>query len=69
MPVGRWYVQLSAIWHWDLPLYIYVILYCVVVSAHSFFSLSFFRFFHVHQSNLLFIFNLVFINQTGKSQR
>ena len=29
---GRWYVQLAAIWHWYLPLCIYIkkeILYCV----------------------------------------
>ena len=25
MIVGRWYVQLAAIWHWYLPLYIYII--------------------------------------------
>ena len=24
MKVGRWYVQLAAIWHWYLPLCIYI---------------------------------------------
>ena len=31
MIVGRWYVQLAAIWHWYLPLCIYItfVLYCI----------------------------------------
>ena len=29
MIVGRWYVQLAAIWHWYLPLCIFIYIYCV----------------------------------------
>ena len=43
---GRWYVQLAAIWHWYLPLYIYII----------FFNFMLCLFIH------LFLFNLVLIN-------
>ena len=36
--VGRWYVQLAAIWHWYLPLCIYITLKKNdIVSVHSFF--------------------------------
>ena len=36
--VGRWYVQLAAIWHWYLPLCIYVTFFLFdIVSVHSFF--------------------------------
>ena len=38
MIVGRWYVQLAAIWHWYLPLCIYItFFYFSIVSVHSFF--------------------------------
>ena len=37
MIVGRWYVQLSAIWHWYLPLSIYItFLNFVLYSSISF---------------------------------
>ena len=46
--VGRWYVQLDAIWHRYLPLCIYITLFGFYsVSDHSFF---------------IFFFNLVWIN-------
>ena len=40
MIVGRWYVQLAAIWHWYLPLCIYItfVLYCICPFLFSFFS-------------------------------
>ena len=49
MIVGRWYVQLAAIWHWYLPLCInlYNIFKFYIVSVHSF---------------IIFFFNLVLIN-------
>ena len=48
MIVGRWYVQLAAIWHWYLPLCIYIIFFkFYIVSVLSFF---------------IFFFNLVSIN-------
>ena len=43
---GRWYVQLSAIWHWYLPFSIYI---------------NFFNFVFIHSFFILF-FNLVSIN-------
>ena len=49
MIVGRWYVQLSAIWHWYLPLSIYITFFnFVLCSCIPFFIL---------------FFNLVLINQ------
>ena len=37
MIVGRWYAQLAAIWHWYLPLCIYItFLKFYIVSVHSF---------------------------------
>ena len=46
----RWYVQLAAMWHWYLPLCIYItFILFYIVSVHSFF---------------IFFFNLVLINQT-----
>ena len=49
MIVGRWYVQLAAIWHWYLPL-------CIYITFSNFICLSI-PFF-------IFFFNLVSINQT-----
>ena len=43
MIVGRWYVQLAAVWHWYLPfcvIYITFILF-YIVSVHSFFLFFF----------------------------
>ena len=48
MTVGRWYVQLGAIWHWYLPLCIYIRFLIFIVSVHSF--------------KKIFLFNLVLIN-------
>ena len=45
MIVGRWYVQLTAIWDWYLPLRIYITFfkfYIVSVHSSSLFFLSFF---------------------------
>ena len=44
MIVGRWYVQLSAIWHWYLPLssYITFFKFCIMF-IHSFLTLFFNR--------------------------
>ena len=56
---GRWYAQLAAIWHWYLPLCIYItffILYCV---CPFFFFFSFLLFFFVY---CIVFFNLVSIN-------
>ena len=51
MIVGRWYVQPAAIWHWYLPLCIYItFLKVYIVSVHSF--LSFFFFFNMISINL-----------------
>ena len=44
MIVGMWYVQLAAVWHWYLPLCIYIpppppffyFYYFIIVSVHSF---------------------------------
>ena len=33
MIVGRWYVQLAAIWHWYLPLCIYMTVFVVVLEG------------------------------------
>ena len=50
MIVGRWYVQLAVIWHWYLPLCIYI---------------TFFEFYFVSVGSfLIFFFNLVSINKT-----
>ena len=38
---GRWYVQLSAIWHWYLPLSIYITLFLKLYSSIPFFILFF----------------------------
>ena len=58
MIVGRWYVQLPAIWHWYLPLTIYITFlnFVLHLSIPSSFSSSL-------KTNKLF-FNLVSINQT-----
>ena len=40
MIVGRWYVQLAAVWHWYLPLCIYVNLFLFL----SFLSVPFYIF-------------------------
>ena len=40
MIVGRWHVQLAAIWHWNLPLCIYVNLFLFL----SFLSIPFYIF-------------------------
>ena len=37
---GRWYEQFSAIWHWHLPLSIYITFF-YFVFIHSFFILFF----------------------------
>ena len=38
MIVGRWDVQLAAVWHWYLPLCIYItFILFYIVSVHSFF--------------------------------
>ena len=38
---GGWYVQLAAVWHWDLPLCIYVkFLYYLLCLAIPFFYFS-----------------------------
>ena len=51
MIVGRWYVQLAAIWHWYLSLCIYItFILFYIVSVHSFFK--------------YFFVNLVLINET-----
>ena len=48
---GRWYVQFAAIWHWYLPLIIYIMFFIIfIVSVHSFFTI---------------VFNQVLINLTG----
>ena len=47
MIVGRWYVQLAAVWHWYLPLRIYItfcFVFCFdIVSVHSFLKIFFFN--------------------------
>ena len=50
MIVGRWYVQLAAVWHWYLPLWIYVTFLNFMLCL----SIPLF----------LMIFNLVSINKT-----
>ena len=59
MMVGRWYVQLAAIWHWYLPLCIYLSILYVKNKK----NLSFFLLVSAH-SFCIFFFNLVKINQT-----
>ena len=51
MIVGRWYVQLAAIWHWYLPLCIYITFFNFILCL----SIPFFY---------IYFFNLVTINQT-----
>ena len=46
MIVGRWYVQLAAVWHWYLPLCIYI-KNNYIASVHAVF---------------IFFFNLVSVN-------
>ena len=36
MIVGTWYVQLTAIWNWYLPLYIYITFYFILYLMHCF---------------------------------
>ena len=31
MTVGRWYVQLAAVWHWYLPLCIYITFFSFIL--------------------------------------
>ena len=54
MIVGRWYVQLAAVWHFYLPLCIYIFLF-YIVSVHSFFFFSFFFFFFFYFFFLLLL--------------
>ena len=42
MIVGGWYAQIAAIWHWYLPLCIYVMLFLFFIVAFHPFFLSFF---------------------------
>ena len=37
MIVGRWYVQLAAIWHWYLPLCIYIIFILFYIASVNLF--------------------------------
>ena len=40
----RWYVQLAVIWHWYLPLCIYItFLQFYIVSVHSFLKIFFLK--------------------------
>ena len=42
MIVGWWYVQLAAIWHWYLPLCIYItFILFYIASVNSFFIIFF----------------------------
>ena len=46
MIVGRWYVQLSAIWHWYLPLSIYITFFSLILYSSIpflYFSLTWYR--------------------------
>ena len=52
MIVGRWCVLIAAIWHWYLPLCIYIAFFkFYIVSVHSFF---------------IFVFNQVSIRWNGR---
>ena len=37
MIVGRWYAQLAAVWHWYLPLCIYITVFNFIVYLSIFF--------------------------------
>ena len=47
MLVGRWYMQLADIWHWYLPLCIYItfvnFVLCLPITFFIYFSLTWYR--------------------------
>ena len=47
MIVNWWYVQLAAVWHWYLPLCVYVMFFVVVV-VFCFVSVSSFLFYFIY---------------------